>query len=56
MNTDYTRYMDIQQEINLRMFEIFLERGIGFAYPTRTIIQENGQMPEPDPKKTLELP
>lgn len=55
MNTDYSRYMDIQQEINLRMFEIFLEQGIGFAYPTRTIIQETGQMPEPDPKSTLHL-
>src|SRR5688572_8160950 len=45
-DTDYTKYMDIQQEINFRMFEVFLERGIGFAYPTRTIIQDSGQMPE----------
>lgn len=55
-DTDYTKYMDIQQEINLRMFEIFLERGIGFAYPTRTIIQDSGKMPEKDERNVLELP
>jgi small-conductance mechanosensitive channel len=56
-DTDYNKYMDIQQEINFRMFEIFLERGIGFAYPTRTIIQETGQMPEEkEEKPVLELP
>jgi MscS family membrane protein len=35
---DYTKYMDIQQEINLRLFESFEKDGIAFAYPTREII------------------
>lgn len=34
---DYGTYMDIQQAINLRLFERFQEVGIEFAYPTRTI-------------------
>jgi small-conductance mechanosensitive channel len=34
---DYTKYMDIQQEINLKIFRAFEERGIEFAFPTQTI-------------------
>ena len=34
---DYTRYMDIQQEINLALFRALAREGIGFAYPTRTV-------------------
>ncbi len=34
---DYTRYMDLQQKANLRIHEEFEKRGIGFAYPTRTV-------------------
>jgi small-conductance mechanosensitive channel len=29
--------MNIQQEINLGIFDAFAERGIGFAYPTHTV-------------------
>lgn len=36
-SADYNVYMDIQQEINLRILEAFQERGIQFAYPTRTV-------------------
>lgn len=36
-SSDYTKYMDIQQAINLKIFEEFEKRGIGFAYPTQTI-------------------
>lgn len=35
---DYNRYMDIQQEINLRIKEEFEKRGISFAYPTQTVL------------------
>lgn len=35
---DYNKYMDIQQSINLGIFEAFKEEGINFAYPTQTII------------------
>jgi small-conductance mechanosensitive channel len=34
---DYNLYMDCQQHINLEICRRFEERGIGFAYPTRTL-------------------
>jgi small-conductance mechanosensitive channel len=37
LTPDYTIYMDIQQRINLGIFEAFEERGIEFAFPTRTV-------------------
>jgi small-conductance mechanosensitive channel len=38
---DYNIYMDIQQAINLDLFERFEKEGIGFAYPTRTVYMQN---------------
>jgi len=35
--SDYNEYMDVQQEINLKIYKEFEERGIEFAYPTRTV-------------------
>jgi small-conductance mechanosensitive channel len=40
LSTDYNRYMDIQQSINLKIFEEFAGRGIEFAYPTQTLFVE----------------
>jgi small-conductance mechanosensitive channel len=37
LSADYRQYMDIQQAINLKIFEDFAERGIEFAYPTQTL-------------------
>lgn len=37
LTADYNAYMDIQQAINFRIKEEFDRRGIGFAYPTRTV-------------------
>ncbi len=34
---DYNIYMDIQQAINLRIYEQFEAEGIEFAYPTQTV-------------------
>jgi len=34
---DYSRYMDLQQTANLRIYEEFEKRGIAFAYPTQTL-------------------
>ena len=34
---EYQTYMDIQQEINLRILEQFEQEGIDFAYPTQTV-------------------
>lgn len=35
---DYTKYMDVQQEINFALKERFEKEGIEFAYPTQTVI------------------
>ncbi|WP_129714908.1 mechanosensitive ion channel family protein [Pedobacter sp. SYP-B3415] len=37
LSSDYNTYMDIQQSINLRIFETFAKEGIGFANPTTTV-------------------
>jgi len=39
-SSDYAKYMDIQQCINLKIFEEFEKRGIQFAYPTQTLFIE----------------
>jgi len=40
---DYNRYMDVQQAINIGLYEEFEKEGIEFAYPTRTLFLENQQ-------------
>lgn len=48
LDADYTKYMNIHQNINFRIFEEFQNRGIEFAYPTRTVFM----MPqEPEQKQ-----
>ncbi|MBP9749812.1 MAG: mechanosensitive ion channel family protein [Candidatus Pacebacteria bacterium] len=37
LDSDYTRYMDIQQMIHLALMERFQQEEVRFAYPTRTI-------------------
>jgi small-conductance mechanosensitive channel len=37
IGADYNRYMDIQQSINLKIFDEFEKRRISFAYPTQTL-------------------
>jgi small-conductance mechanosensitive channel len=37
LTPDYNRYMDIQQSINLAIFELFEKEGIDFAYPTQQL-------------------
>jgi small-conductance mechanosensitive channel len=37
LSSDYNKYMDIQQRINLAIKEEFEKRGIEFAYPTQTL-------------------
>ena len=43
LSSEYNVYMDIQQAINLRIFEEFQMRGIEFAYPTRMLYVQNQQ-------------
>lgn len=40
---DYNRYMDIQQAINLALFEALQEEGIEFAYPTQTLFLDGAR-------------
>jgi small-conductance mechanosensitive channel len=37
LDPDYNRYMDIQQAINVAIFQSFEKDGIEFAYPTQTL-------------------
>jgi len=37
LSGDYVAYMDVQQEINLALYERLLKDGISFAFPTRTV-------------------
>ena len=37
LDRDYNLYMDVQQAINLDLFERFAREGVEFAYPTRTV-------------------
>lgn len=37
MSAEYNRYADIQQEINLKIYNEFEKRGIEFAFPTQTL-------------------
>jgi len=41
LSSDYNKYMDTQQAINLKIHEEFEKQGIEFAYPTRTIFLNN---------------
>ena len=46
---DYNAYMDVQQEIVLALLRRFRERGIEFAYPTRTVwLEREGEGDEPE--------
>ncbi|HEY4653995.1 MAG TPA: mechanosensitive ion channel family protein [Cyclobacteriaceae bacterium] len=45
---EYNVYMDIQQSINLTIFEEFNKRGIEFAYPTRTLFLNREPAEEPE--------
>jgi small-conductance mechanosensitive channel len=40
ISTEYNKYMDIQQSINLHIYEEFAKRNIEFAYPTQTLYIE----------------
>lgn len=42
---DYNKYMDIQQEINLKLKEEFEKIGVDFAYPTHTVFIEKNAVP-----------
>jgi small-conductance mechanosensitive channel len=41
LSADYNEYMDIQQSVNLKIYEDFDSNGIEFAYPTQTVYVNN---------------
>ena len=43
LTPSFDDYMDIQQNVNLRIFERFSEEGIEFAYPTRKVFLDSTQ-------------
>ncbi|MDB9311479.1 mechanosensitive ion channel family protein [Spirulina sp. CS-785/01] len=45
-SSDYTLSMDIQQKINLALFEEFAQRGIEFAYPTNITYYKGLEVPK----------
>jgi small-conductance mechanosensitive channel len=48
LSSDYNKYMDTQQAINLAIYEEFEKRGIEFAYPTQTLfVERTGNQPTP---------
>ncbi|QDU31575.1 Low conductance mechanosensitive channel YnaI [Anatilimnocola aggregata] len=48
LSPDFNLYMDIQQKINLWLFQKFADEGIEFAYPTQTIFIEPQETDEND--------
>jgi len=44
LTSDFNRYMDIQQEINLKLMKEFKDRGISFAFPTQTLVINQQQV------------
>jgi len=41
INPDYNKFMDIQEQINLKLFKTFKDLNIEFAYPTQQIYVKN---------------
>lgn len=37
LSQEYNIYMDIQERVNIRLFELFEQEGIEFAFPTQTL-------------------
>ncbi|MDD3213101.1 MAG: mechanosensitive ion channel family protein [Eubacteriales bacterium] len=45
LSSDYDRYMDVNQQVNLKIKEVFDARGIDFAYPTQTLFMDGTTAP-----------
>lgn len=52
---DYTLYMDVQQFVNLRIYEEFEKRDISIAYPTRTLFINKDEEKEEEEKPAPNL-
>lgn len=38
LDSDYNLYMDVQQSLNMAIYERFAAEGVDFAFPTRTVL------------------
>src|SRR4030095_12516873 len=43
LTPDYNAFMDRQQAVNVGLLRAFEAEGIGFAYPTQTLLLERGK-------------
>jgi small-conductance mechanosensitive channel len=48
LTADYNTYMDIRQQVFIRLFERFEEEGIEFAYPTQKLLVSAAAVPQHD--------
>lgn len=46
LSADYKYFLEIQEKVNLKVFELFAEHGIEFAYPTQTVMLEKPEKME----------
>jgi len=53
-SANYERYMDVQQQINLRVHREFERLGIEFAYPSQRLLIESGRRRGPAPQPAAE--
>jgi len=52
LSSDFNQYMDVQQAINLAIYEAFERMQIEFAYPTQTVFLESAAG-EKDPAEAI---
>ena len=53
-SSDYNTYMNIQQAINLTLFEAFEKMGVEFAYPTQTIFMAKNDAEKEESKSRIQ--
>jgi len=52
LEPDYNVYMDVQQSLNLAIYERFAAEGVDFAFPTRTLfLRRDGVAPRREPSR-----
>lgn len=56
LSADYNRYMDVQQNINLRLHRELEQRGVKFAYQTQRMIVVPQEAPETSPGEPTAQP
>lgn len=49
LDDDFNKYMDINQAINLYLYDVFAKEGISFAYPTQSLIVRNSAIANESP-------